>query len=167
MKNKIRSRLLLYFAGSLLVFSLIIGIIFSILFSRHNTDVHKAELEDRAENIAEALAGFWIDSAEQGQGHGIMGQGMGYGAYLQFLDDIAMADVWIVDHNLDQITRGHGQVSLAYNELPPGAEAVIGWKDNLQREFRRVCWRSFYYSGCADYAFGWEDCRGYSSTRTD
>jgi len=124
-KNKIRFRLLLYFSGSLLVFSLIIGLIFFILFSRHNMDVHKAELENRAENIAEALAGFRVDSVDQGQGHGMMGQGTGYGAYLRFLDDIAMADVWIVDRNLDQITRDHGQASLAYNELPPGAEAVI------------------------------------------
>lgn len=125
MKNKIRFRLLLYFSGSLLVFSLIIGLIFFILFSRHNMDVHKVELENRAENIAEALSGFWIDSAVQGQGRGMMGQGSGYGAYLRFLDDIAMTDIWIVDRNLDQITRGHGQASLAYNELPPGAEAVI------------------------------------------
>ncbi len=125
MKNKIRFRLLLYFSGSLLVFSLIIGLVFFILFSRHNMDVHKSELKNRAENIAGTLAGFRIDSADQGQGHGMMGQGMGYGAYLWFLDDIAMADVWIVDRNMDQITRGHGQASLAYNDLPSGAEAVI------------------------------------------
>lgn len=125
MKNKIRLRLLLYFSGSLLVFSLIIGLVFSALFSRHNMDVHKAGLVVRTTNIAGALAGFWFDSADQKQGRGTGGQGTGLGAYLRFLDDIAMADVWIVDRNLDQITRGHGQTSLAYNELPTGAEAVI------------------------------------------
>lgn len=125
MKNKIRFRLLLYFSGSLLVFSLVIGLVFAVLFSRHNMDVHKTELKNRAENIAGSLAGFWVDSTDQGQGRGMMSQGAGYGAYLRFLDDIAMADVWIVDPNLDQITRSHGQASLAYNELPPGAEGVI------------------------------------------
>lgn len=125
MKNRISVRLLLYFSGSLLVFSLIMGLIFFALFSRHNMNVHKGELEDRATNIAGVLAGFWMDSAKQGQGHGMVGQGMGYGAYIRFLDDIAMTDVWIVDRNLDQITRGHGLGSLAYNDLPPGAEAVI------------------------------------------
>jgi signal transduction histidine kinase len=124
-KNKIRSRLLLYFSGSLMIFSLIIGITFSVLFSRHNMDVHKSELENRATRIADSLAGFWTDGAEQGQGHGMMGQGMGYGAYLRFLDDIAMTDVWIVDRNLEQITRGHGQATLEYRDLPSGAEDVI------------------------------------------
>ncbi len=125
MKNKIRFRLLLYFSGSLMIFSLIIGLLFFTLFSRHNMNVHKAELEGRATNIAEALAGFWMDSADQMRGRSMVGQGTGYGAYLRFLDDIAMTDVWIVDRNLDQITRGHGQASLAYSELPPGAEDVI------------------------------------------
>lgn len=127
MKNKIRVRLLLYFSGSLLIFSIIIGLVFSILFSRHNMDVHKAELENRAVHIAESLAGFWNSGAKQGhgQGRGAMGQGMGYGAYLRFLDDIAMTDVWIVDRNLEQITRGHGQTSLSYKDLPPGADEVI------------------------------------------
>lgn len=120
MKNKIRFRLLLYFSGSLLTFSLIIGLIFFILFSRHNMEVHKAELKVRAENIAQALAGFGANGTK-GQGHGMMG----LGAYLRFLDDIAMADVWIVDRNLGQITRGRGQASLAYAELPEGTEDVI------------------------------------------
>lgn len=125
MKNKIRFRLLLYFAGSLLIFSLIIGCVFSALFFQHNMEVHKTELKDRAENIAGSLSGFWTGEAEQTQGHGRTGQGTGYGAYLRLLDDIAMTDVWIVDRNLDQITRGLGQASLAYNDLPPGAEDVI------------------------------------------
>lgn len=125
MKNIIRSRLLLYFSSSLMIFSLIIGITFSILFSRHNMDVHKAQLESRATRISESLAGFWTDGAEQEQGHGMMGQGMGYGAYLRFLDDIAMTSVWIVDRNLKQITRGHGQTTLEYKDLPSGAEDVI------------------------------------------
>lgn len=125
MKIKIHTRLLLYFSGSLIIFSLIIGLIFSMLFSRHNKDVHKAELEKRAVNIAQTLADFWIGSPEQGQGHGITNQSMGYGAYLRFLDDIAMTDVWVVNRNLKQITRGRGQEVLEYKDLPPGAEEVI------------------------------------------
>ena len=125
MKNKIRFRLLLYFSGSLLVFSLIIGFIFFALFSRYNMDVYKTELGNRAARIAGSLAGFWSGSAEKGQEHGMKGHGMGYGAYLRFLDDIAMTDVWVVDRNLAQITRGHGQSILAYKDLPPEAEDVM------------------------------------------
>ncbi|HPR23871.1 MAG TPA: ATP-binding protein [Bacillota bacterium] len=125
MKNKIRFRLFLYFSGSLLVFSLIIGLVFFALFSFHNMNVHKAQLEDRATSIAGALGEFWADSPNQVQGRGMVGQGKGYGAYLRFLDDIAMTDIWIVDRNLDQISRGHEQDSLTYNDLPSDAEAVI------------------------------------------
>lgn len=66
---------------------------------------------------------FLTDGTEQG--HGAIGQGTGYGAYLRFLDDIAMTEIWVVDRNLEQIMRGHGKGSLAYNDLPPGAEDVI------------------------------------------
>ena len=89
MKNKIRLRLLLYFAGSLLLFSLIIGLVFLTLFSRYNMNVHKAELENRAENIAESLSGYWLDSSGPMQGRGMGSQGFGYGAYLRVLEDVS------------------------------------------------------------------------------
>jgi len=125
MKSKIHTRLMLYFSSSLIVFSLIIGITFSVLFSRQNMDVHKTELENHAVNIADSLAVFWTGNSEQEKGHGMAGQGMGYGAYLRLLDDITMTDVWVVDRNLKQITRGRGQEVLEYKDLPPGAEDVI------------------------------------------
>lgn len=119
MKNKILFRLILYFVTSFLIFSLVIGIVFSTLFSKHNMDIHKAELETRAVSIADTLSGLF----NSGMGHG-MGM-MGYGMYLRFIDDIAMSDVWIVDRNLEQITFGHGHMSLSYKDLPAGAEQVI------------------------------------------
>lgn len=257
MKNKIRLRLLLYFSGSLLAFSLVIGLVFFSLFSRHNMDVHKAELGNRAVRIAAQLAGYWSGDPEHseqrhGQGHGMAGHGqgqagaglgqgqgqnvsgentsgqdiagqsttgrniagqngadqneasqnragenevgqnppgqpipgqhtagqnpsgqpipgqhmagqnapeqsipeqrtnsaeagqnppgrgpegqgpggsggpgMGSGAYLRFLEDIAMTDIWIVDRNLEQVERSHGQKTLSYKDLPPGAEEVV------------------------------------------
>ncbi|HZK18299.1 MAG TPA: ATP-binding protein [Clostridia bacterium] len=128
MKNKIRLRLLLYFTGSLLIFSLIIGLVFSTFFSRHNMDVHTAELGKRAEHIAETLAGIWLEEPARGQGprhnHG-MSSSHGYGAYLKLLDDITIADIWIFDRSLGHIVRGHGRSSLAYKELPLGAEEAI------------------------------------------
>ena len=120
MKNKIRLRLFLYFMVSLLIFSLLIGGIFTSLFTRYNLELHKKGLAARAIKIAETLSSFSI----QGAGHGGMGHG-GYGSYLRFIDDIAMADVWIVDPDLDSILRGHGQAGLAYKDLPENAERVI------------------------------------------
>ena len=45
MKNRIRLRLLLYFLCSFLVFSVVIGLSFYLLFSEYNTQTHKEELE--------------------------------------------------------------------------------------------------------------------------
>lgn len=119
MKNKIRFRLFAYFVGALLVFSLLIGCIFSLLFTKYNMDAHKKDLENRAIRIAETLSGFFIENTGRGMGQG------GYGAYLRFLDDVAMTDVWIVDPNLEQIVRGRGQTDITYKDLPENAEDVV------------------------------------------
>jgi signal transduction histidine kinase len=122
-KNKIALKLFLYFTVSLLVFSIIIGSVFAVLFKKHTIQVHKIELEKRAASIAQTLSGFMSVN------DGTRGMGMGYGAYLQFLDDIAMADIWIVDQNLGLITRGQGRAGFVnqyvYADLPPDAEQVI------------------------------------------
>ncbi|MDR2957034.1 MAG: HAMP domain-containing histidine kinase [Coriobacteriales bacterium] len=52
-------------------------------------------------------------------------QGSGYGSYIHAVNDLAMADFWIIDSNLDQITRGQGKANLAYQDLPDGARDVI------------------------------------------
>lgn len=87
-------------------------------------DIHKNELENRAQQIAGTLGEYISNENKHGQ-HGMVGKGMGYGAYLRFLHDIAPTDLWIVDRNLNQITRGRGLPSLSYKDLPPGAEKVI------------------------------------------
>lgn len=123
MIHKIRWRLFAYFAGALLVFSIIAGLMFSVLFSRHTMNIYKTEMEIKATTISKTLAGF-MEGSSQGQGHGQGRQG-GYGAYMRFIEDIAMTDVWIVDKNMNQITRGHGMVSLSFSDLPEDAESVI------------------------------------------
>jgi len=193
MKNRIRLRLLLYFLCSFLVFSVVIGLSFYLLFSEYNTQTHKEELEARAQSIAESMTGYFerfdatttsdaispdadnnantstsdpntnsdttnssgTQSRGQGQGAGngsgvatgadsgngggsgsggsnaggSQGSGAGstqaYGAYLRLLDAASVGDIWIVDPSLNQITIGQGQLSIAYKDLPAGAESVI------------------------------------------
>ena len=120
MKNKIYFRLLLYFWGSLLAFSLLIGLVFFSLFSRHSMDLHTTELGNQARRIAHSLAGLEPGSPAHGPDHSKMGRGRGYGSHLRFLNDLTGADVWIVDLGLKQIERGHGQTSLSYQNFPAG-----------------------------------------------
>ncbi|MEM1483634.1 HAMP domain-containing sensor histidine kinase [Oscillospiraceae bacterium PP1C4] len=118
MNNKIAGKLIIYFASALLLFSIVIGCVFVSLFTSHTTKLHKNDLEKRAVNIAATLSGYMGGSS----GHG---QGGGYGAYMKFLDQIAMSDVWVVDKNSKLINCGQGHNTLTYGELPAGAETVI------------------------------------------
>ena len=128
MKNKIVYRLVIYFSTTLILFSLIIGGIFITLFKAHTIEVQKSELEAKAITISMTLSEL-INENQNGRGKmGMMnsgGQG-GYMAYLRFLDDIAGADVWIVDENLQLITLTHMNTeSFNYNDLPKDANDVV------------------------------------------
>lgn len=128
MKNKISFKLVLYFSATLVLFSVIIGIIFMTLFKNYTLNIHKSDLEKRAVTIASTLADFMnISETSTGMKGGMMG-GMqnGYGSYIRMLDTIAMADVWLVDENLQLITIGHmTNQQYNYNDLPKDAELVV------------------------------------------
>lgn len=113
-RNEMSRKLSLYFAAALLIFSIIIGSIFIVLFRNYTVSIHKNELENRANRIAGTLSDFMDRSNRSG-----------YGAYMRFINDIAGADIWIVDeqHNLLTIGRGHGTYN--YADLPQNAEQII------------------------------------------
>ena len=127
-KNKIAVKLILYFSATLILFSIIIGSIFISLFKNQTMNIHKADLHKRATTIAATLSDF-TESANTTNGigymHGSMMQG-GMGSYIKSLDDIAMADVWIVDENLNLITVGNmAMMQYSYSDLPQDANLVV------------------------------------------
>lgn len=125
MKNKIAFKLIMYFSATLILFSIIIGSIFITLFKNHTLNLHKSELEKRAVTIASTLSEM-MSNTSSFNGNGMMGRMGGYGAYIRFLDDIAMADVWIVDENLKLITIGHiANQQYNYSDIPQDAESVV------------------------------------------
>lgn len=119
-KNTIAGKLTAYFAISLLLFSLIISCMFALLFARQTTTIHKSELENKAVAMADTLSGYM----ESGGGHGGGGHG-GYGAFIRFLDEIAMTDVWVMDSESNLITFSHGHDSISYSDIPADAGDVI------------------------------------------
>ena len=124
MKNKIALKLSLYFATALLVFAVIISTVFLMLFRENTIQLHKNDLKQRAVKISETLSTF-MSSNNTGMGQGGMG---GYGAYIRFLNDIAMADVWIVDEKLQLITPAQSMMhtqQYTYSELPADADKIV------------------------------------------
>lgn len=121
MKNKIAFKLIAYFSAALLLFSFIIGALFSTLFKKHTMELHKDDMDNRATAIATTLSSFYDN---KGMGPG-MGHGQ-YGAYFRFIDEIAMTDIWIVDEDLKLITLGKmSHRNYNYGDLPEDGEVVV------------------------------------------
>ncbi|NLX74991.1 MAG: HAMP domain-containing histidine kinase [Synergistaceae bacterium] len=76
-------------------------------------EITRAAMEQKALSIAESRSSF-----------GAGGKG-GYGADMRFLDELAMAEVWIVDENLMITSRGQGNHFIRYEDLPENAEEMV------------------------------------------
>ena len=119
MKNKIIWKLSGYFAAALIVFAIIISWVFIALFRANTIELNKTELKARATKISTTLSSI----ASTGMGKTAGG---GYGGYIKFLNDIAMADVWIVDDNLNIISYGMGQHAVSTtSQLPESAKQIV------------------------------------------
>lgn len=122
-KNKIAKELTIYFSLALLAFSVIIGIVFIILFQRHTINITESQLEHRATKIATTMASYLEDSGSRSFPPP---NKMNFPSYIDNLSEIAMADVWIVDKNLNIFTPHENKNErFQYNNLPKNAEKVI------------------------------------------
>jgi signal transduction histidine kinase len=121
-KKKIAYRLSAYFAVALVIFSIIVGSLFLILFRQQTLELNRIEMVTRSESIANSLSVYM----SSGRGQGGMS---GYGAYMRFIGDIAGTDVWIIDseRNLiigEAMMRQMGE-NYVYSDLPKSAEDLI------------------------------------------
>lgn len=124
MNYRITQKLVLFITSLLLIFSLIMGLSFTVLFNRHMVDFHRDDMARRAETIASTFSEYLGTSSGNG-GHGMgMSRMRGFMPYLQVIDDIAMGDVWIVDENEEFILMGRNS-QINYRELPAAASDVI------------------------------------------
>lgn len=135
-KSKIERRLSVYFVVVLVLFALVVGGLFSVLFNLHMKRVYRDDMESKAQAIAKTAASYI--SSDQG---GVR-QGMGKGNYANYIDlanAVSLADVWIVDKNLDLITPTHASGSMGmnagstagagasytYQDIPTGADELV------------------------------------------
>lgn len=128
MNKKIVWKLVASFAAVLLLFTAILGTVFVSMFRKHTIAINRSSMETRAVSIAETLALYenGEGTAQQfGMGMGMGHHGMGgYGAYLRFLDQVAMATVWIVDNDRNLISASHDGITSG-GKLPETAEKII------------------------------------------
>lgn len=119
LNNKIALKLSLSFALALIIFSIIISGVFLVLFKQYTVDLHKTQLQNYAQSLAQSLS------------TGRRYNGMGYGAHLYFSSEIMGYNAWIVDENMNVITPRNMQhhkmmhANYTFSELPPNASEVI------------------------------------------
>lgn len=145
MKNKLTRKLILYFSVTLFFFSLVIGLAFSILFSKQTVTLHTEEMTRRAMVIADTLNDYFSETTKNQKGlQGGMNHrmGMGYGSFIQFMDKLAMDDLWIVDEHAKTVMVGSAMHQQEYNTLPSNAKEVIKkvyqGKTSTGKEFSNV-----------------------------
>ena len=123
MKNRIAWKLALYFAVLLLLFSAVIGGVFASLFKTHALELYQTDMEKRAVAIASSLSELM--NGDQ-WGPMMMGRPAGLGTYLQYLDEIAMSDVWIVDEDMTLLMIGHmASRNYTYGDLPSNLGDIV------------------------------------------
>ena len=117
MRTKIARRLTLYFAMVLLLFGLIAGVLFSLMFMRHTVEVTVRDMRAHAVTIADTLSHFMANYHE---GSCVGG---GFKSYTRFIGDLAMSELYLTD------AAGHivtiGEMKPAAQALPQEAQQLI------------------------------------------
>ena len=103
MKNKIARRLTKYFAWAMLLFALLVGVLFALMFARHTADVTRRDLCAHAASIAETIAHFTKD-CEEGEC-----RGGGFKAYMRYIGDAAMSDLALLNAQGEIVLLGEMQ----------------------------------------------------------
>lgn len=135
-KTKFFYKLIFYFVISLLLFSIVVGGVFSSMFIKNTVNLTKKNLEVRALKISNILSNSRInrDRAQENKNeqnnkeeYSFNGPNNERRRNMRLIEDIAMAEVWYVDAKTGEITQGRAarNTPTSYMKLPPNAENVI------------------------------------------
>lgn len=144
--SKITKRLFKYFASLLLFFSITAFVGFSLSLFYQTYKSHEGELKERAETIAGQLEQFMKTE----------GRKQGRGAYLRFVGDIALADVYIIGTDGEPFSYGHRSVAPdePASDVLEFAERVfegVGYEHLYKKDSSG---RDLFYAGMPVYADG-------------
>lgn len=118
MKNKITLKLISYFLAVLLLFSVVVGLLFTSLFANYTIAHHEDDLKFKAVHMSKSLSSYLTGSVN-------MNTGVSYTEYLKLLDGLVAGEIWIVDKSEHTISVGEGTEPFQYNDLPSEVEQMI------------------------------------------
>ncbi|NLX82301.1 MAG: HAMP domain-containing protein [Clostridiales bacterium] len=117
MKLKITGKLMTYFAMTLVLFALVLGLLFALMFRDFSAQVYQDSLTTRAEQIADSLSAF-------GRGRDRPAGGMNN--TMRLLSEAADTDMWLVDRTARTVTAGRRTKPVEYSQLPMDADKLLG-----------------------------------------
>ena len=134
MKHKITKKLVAYFGGLILLFTITTGILFSYMFMNHSLEKNIEDLKIQANQIADTLAvnnnnmrGYHGESRHGNKRHSTneISTPIDYARDISLLEASLQGSVWVVDNHMDLVHVGHGKHQVVYNDLPKQADQLI------------------------------------------
>lgn len=115
--SKITKRLVLYFISVLLVFTLIVGMIFTKIYSDNVLETNRVILEENAVNISKALSEY-LEDYRSSRSSRHMGKKSGLSSFIRIVDEITYGEVVLVDTDMSLIRSGMHNQNNIESSLP-------------------------------------------------
>lgn len=131
MKRKITLRFFLYFSLALVLFSFFVGGSFLLMYTKSATNIYISDLTRRTEVIANNLSTYFEnnvtdeDPFKKDPSCEIMQANLGLGIFLDFIDDIALSNLWIIDTKTQKIHVEFGKYNISYSAIPTNVRELI------------------------------------------
>lgn len=131
MRNKLITRIFLFFSITLTLFSVIVGSIFLLIYTKNTVRAYRTDLIQKTEALAHTLSIYFEDSLPEVPhpqneiGMEMKQANLGLGLYLDFIDDIALSNLWIVDRKTQTIHVEFGKYNITYSSIPTDVRALI------------------------------------------
>lgn len=130
MKNKLIFRIFLSFSLTIMLFSTIVGSFFVLIYARNTIDSYRSDFIRKTEAVASKLSVYFESehtrNLDKTNFHLQMKEAnLGLGLYLNFLDDIALNNLWIVDRETQTIHVEFGKYNISYSSIPTEVRELI------------------------------------------
>lgn len=119
MKHKLTKRLILCFSLVLLLFVLLVGVMFTCLFSVYSAAIYTEDLKAHAVSIADTISQFYQDYTEGSC------RGSGFKAYFRFIQEVARCDIWLIDAQLQPAQFPPRDLAAFQSVLPEGCSGFV------------------------------------------
>lgn len=131
MKNKLLIRIFLCFAVTLMLFSGTVGGIFLLIYTKNTIRTYRSDFIQKSEALAHTLSVYFENNLpedcqfEDGLNLEMKQANLGLGLYLDFMDDIALSNLWIVDRETQTIHVEFGKYNISYSSIPTDVRVLI------------------------------------------